>query len=178
MRRIGLVALAAALLASGCGDADEVAPQLTETPAAVIPQPGQTKVPPQVGDFPVLSSRACVEVAQFYFEALGSREFARAALVWNDPVIDAARLEAVFARYREPRIEWNEPFVEGAAGSLYCTVSGVLTDAADPAKPPLEGTLLLRRVNEIPGATPDQLRWTLQSSTFVERLERSSRGEP
>ena len=37
------------------------------------------------------------------------------------------------------------------------------------------GDLLIddKRVNDVPGATPDQLRWTLQSSTFVERLERS-----
>jgi len=30
----------------------------------------------------------------------------------------------------------------------------------------------------VPGATPEQLRWTLRSSTFVEPLERSGRGEP
>ena len=73
---------------------------------------------------------------------------------------------------------WTEPLVEGAAGSLYCTIVGKLTDAADPAKPLLEGTLLLRRANEVPGATAEQLRWTLQSSTFVEKLERSTTGEP
>ena len=52
------------------------------------------------------------------------------------------------------------------------------TDAQDPARPALEGTLLLKRVNDVPGATPDQLRWTLRSSTFVEPLERSDRGKP
>ena len=48
-------------------------------------------------------------------------------------------------------------------------------DASDPAKPPRQGEIVLRRANDVPGATPDQLRWTLQSSTFVESLERSSR---
>ena len=62
-----------------------------------------------------------------------------------------------------------------AAGTLYCTIGGKLTDVAGSER---EGTLVLRRANDVPGATPDQLRWTLQSSTFVENLERSSRGEP
>ena len=167
-------ALPLALLLAGCGGgepaADEAAaPALGSEPA---------KLPLQVADFPALASEDCVEVVQFYLEAIGGGEWDKAALVWDDPVVDGARLEAVFAGYEVPQVEWTEPFVEGAAGSLFCTVGGKLTDAADPAKPLLEGTLLLRRVNDVPGATADQLRWTLQSSTFVENLERSGRGEP
>jgi hypothetical protein len=112
-------------------------------------------------------------VVEFYLEALSGREWDKAALVWDDPVIDGARLEAVFGAYKDLQLEWPEPFAEGAAGSSFCTVSGKLTDVADPAKVMIEGTMLLRRVNDVPGATPDQLRWTLQSSTFVERLERA-----
>ena len=108
-------------------------------------------------------------------EAIAAREFDRAALVWDDPVIDGVRLQALYASYNEPRIEPGEPVIEGAAGSLYCTVTGTLTDRADLAKPPEDGEFVLRRANDVPGATPDQLRWTLQSSTFVESMERSSR---
>ena len=176
MRRASLP-LAVALLAAGCGANDEPAVETQETAAPALGT-GEARLPPQAADFPALASKDCAEVVQFYLEALGGREYAQAALVWDDPVIDAARLEAVFGAYREPQIEWTEPFVEGAAGSLYCTVSGKLTDARDPAKPLREGTLLLRRANDVPGATPEQLRWTLVSSTFVEKLERSGTGEP
>ena len=89
-----------------------------------------------------------------------------------------ARLEQVFGSYKELRLAWTEPVIEGAAGSLYCTVSGKLTDAQDPARPPIEDTLTLKRVNDVPGATPDQLRWTMRESTFVERLERSDGRKP
>ena len=167
--------LAAAVLLAGCDGQDNAAPDAREpTPPALVP--GEAKLPPQAEDYPILASKECADVAEFYLEAISSREYAQAALVWEDPVIDGARLEAVFGAYQEAQVEWPEPFVEGAAGSLYCTVSGKLTDAGDPAKPAHEGTLLLRRVNDVPGATPEQLRWTLQSSTFVENLERSSRG--
>jgi hypothetical protein len=168
-------ALPLALLVAACGGADQPAAERTETTVAetqapVLPGPGRA---PQVADFPELASKDCPTVAEFYLEALGGHDWDKAALVWNDPVIDGARLEAVFGAYKVLQLEWPEPFVEGAAGSSYCTVSGKLTDAADPAKVPVEGTMLLRRVNDVPGATPDQLRWTLQSSTFVEPLERS-----
>ena len=167
-------ALALALFATGCGGAEEpAADRADEAPASstpALPGPGRA---PQVADFPELASRDCPTVVQFYLEALSGREWDKAALVWDDPVIDGARLEAVFGAYKDLQLEWPEPFVEGAAGSSFCNVSGNLTDVADPAKAMIEGTMLLRRVNDVPGATPDQLRWTLQSSTFVERLERS-----
>lgn len=166
-------ALLLALLLAACGGDSEPAPEPTEAPAL-----SAGELPPQVADFPVLASEDCAEVVEFYLEALSSREYAQAALVWDDPVIDAARLEAVFGGYREAQVEWTEPVIEGAAGSLYCTVTGTLTDAGDPARPMLQGTLILRRANDVPGATPDQLRWTLQSSTFVEKLDRSTQGEP
>ena len=168
-------ALALSLLLAGCGVGGEPAPEASETAAQTL---GEGKLPPQAADFPELVSKDCATVVEFYLEALSSHEYPGAALVWDDPVVDAARLQAVFGGYKEAQIEWTDPFVEGAAGSLYCTVSGKLTDAGDPAKPLREGTLLLRRANDVPGATPDQLRWTLQSSTFVENLERSQRGEP
>jgi hypothetical protein len=167
-------ALLAALLLAACGEGTQPAPEPTGAPSL---QAGE--LPPQASDFPVLASKDCAEVAEFYLEALSSREYAQAALVWDDPVIEAARLEAVFGNHAvEANLE--APVVEGAAGSLYCTVdvTGTLTDPTDSAVAPIAGELTLRRANEVPGATPDQLRWTLQSSTFVEKLERSTQSQP
>jgi len=165
--------LALALLAAACGQSDEPAPEASDAPAL-----GAGRVPLQADEFPALASKDCAVVVEFYLESLGGREWAQAALVWNDPAIDAARLEALFGGYREFQLAWTEPFVEGAAGSSFCTVTGKLTDAQDADKPGREGTLVLKRVNDVPGATPEQLRWTLQSSTFVENLARAGRAEP
>ena len=109
---------AAALLLTACGGQEEApAPEASETVRPPLEEI-EPKLPPQVADFPVLASQDCVEVVEFYLEAISSREYARAALVWDDPVIDSARLEAVFGPYGEAQVEWTEPAVEGAAGSL------------------------------------------------------------
>ena len=166
---------AAALLLAGCGEQAAPVPQQSETTAPDLGV-GELELPAQVADFPALSSTDCAEVAEFYLAAIAGDEYERAALAWDDPVVDGARLEAVFGPYGEAEFETTGPSLEGAAGSLYCTVEGTLTDAADSARPASEGAIVLRRANDVPGATPDQLRWTVQSSTFVENLERSNRG--
>jgi len=178
MRCALLVACVLAL--AGCGGTTEEAGEQTtiEPPAERTTDLPAPPASPSLEETAQLGSKDCAEVVALYVEALRARRYDLAARVWNDPAIDAARLQAVFGGYGEPQLEPTEPAVEGAAGSLYCTVGGKLTDAQDPSKPPMEGTLLLRRVNDVPGATPDQLRWTLRSSTFVERLERSDGSEP
>jgi hypothetical protein len=189
MRRtlpIVLVALAS------CGSPDQPnAPQASETTAepaaaptgspsplaseAALTPPVLTPVP-QPQNLAVLDSRDCGTVAHAYFDALARGDFAFAARVWNDPVIDDARLRALFHDYKQPVVTVSDLRQEGAAGSLYCTVTGKLTDGADASKPPRTGEIVLKRVNDVPGATPAQLRWTIRSNTFIEKLQRSTAG--
>ena len=188
MRRMMLVALAAL---PGCGSGSQApTPDTTPATAATTPSPAPvsapaapsavvptpTSTPTTRNDVAVLESRDCRTVAQAYAAALAHNDFAFAARVWNDPVVDAARLKARFAAYAIPQIEITKVSEEGAAGSLYCTVTGKLTDTGSANKLPVQGEIVLRRVNDVPGATPDQLRWTIQSSTFIEKLERSNKG--
>lgn len=177
MTRRPLVLLAMLALA-GCGVANDGTEQAgAEISASTAPQqpaPAAPPVPLRAEDFPQLASRNCVAVAQFTLEAIGAREFARAALAWNSSTpIDAAALQAAFGDYTTPEFTWTEPVVEGGAGSLYCTIAATLKDADDAKKPPLEGNFMLRRVNDVDGATPEQLRWTFRSSTFLEDPETS-----
>ena len=177
MRRMGL-ALSLMLAACGSPDTDESAVAVADEGSAdETPLPPEP-VGPSAEQLAQLESRDCREVAQAYSDALARRAFAFAARFWDDPVIDDARLEALFDGYASPAIEIADIRQEGAAGSLYCTVTGALSDASDPARPPRQGEIVLRRANDVPGATPGQLRWTIRSSTFVEPMERSGTGEP
>lgn len=53
--------------------------------------------------------------------------------------------------------------MDGGAGSLYYTSQATVT-ATDEAGRPVrfEGPVTLRRVNDVDGATPDQLRWHIE----------------
>lgn len=180
-----LIALLPLAMLAACGG-EAPAPDATDTaaansaataaPADPLAIPG--KLRPQVADFPALQSRSCMDVVGFYSDALAAGEYDNAALAWADPVIDGARLQALFNGYGRPALQWDEPTEEGAAGSLYCTITGTLTDAANPGTAPRTGTLTLRRVNDVDGASAQQLRWTIRSSTFIEPLERSGTGSP
>ncbi len=186
--RAGLL-LAGCILVASCGSEAPPPEQTSDFSPDPLADPlaAPARLPLQASAFPALQSEDCAMVTSFYREAIEARDFPRAALVWDDPVVDGARLEALFSGYRQPRLILGEP-LEGAgpAGALTCTFTGGLTDAADPARPPRQGTLTLRRPADLPadlppdlpGATPDQLRWTVQSSTFVEPMERAGRGEP
>ena len=186
MRAAARLALLAAL--AGCGSPSQApAPAASQTSgtAVALPSPTTTPLPlassspspspaPSASrDLAVLDSRDCRTVAQAYIDALKRNDFAFAARVWDDPVIDDARLRAVFSGYKQPAIAISGIGQEGAAGSLYCTVSGTLRDAGDPSKTRGKGEIVLKRVNDVPGATPAQLRWTIRSSTFVEEMQRT-----
>jgi len=183
MRRGALFGFA---LLAGCGSAERApAPAASASASAVAPVPGPTAPQPAPAapspspsphathDLAVLDSRDCAAVVQAYVDALARADYAFAARVWDDPAVDSARLKALFADYRQPAIAFTGSEQEGAAGSSYCTVSGTLTDSGDPAKKARKGQIVLKRVNDVPGATPRQLRWTIRSSSFIEKIERS-----
>jgi hypothetical protein len=76
------------LVIAGCDSGEQAAPAPSDPAVALTP----AALPPQADDFPALASKDCAAVVEFYLEALGGREWAKAALVWVDPVIDGARL--------------------------------------------------------------------------------------
>jgi len=52
--------------------------------------------------------------------------------------------------------------MEGAAGSLFYTVPVNIDDGART----ISGEIVLRRANDVPGATREQLRWHVESTTL------------
>ncbi len=66
--------------------------------------------------------------------------------------------------------------MEGAAGSSYYTVPVTVTGTeADGTQVKLKGDIIMRRVNDVPGATPDQLRWHIERADLKYRAVHSIR---
>ena len=58
---------------------------------------------------------------------------------------------------------------EGAAGSIYATLPVVVrVDLKDGTRHNYAGQYVVKRVNDVPGATPEQLRWHIESADLRE----------
>ena len=164
---------AVAVLLAGCDQAPAPEPVATETPAAA---PTPIATPGLPADF---SSSDCGTVLKAYAAALANKDFDIATNAWAEPTVDAERLAARYRGYAKPELVVGEiKDTEGAAGSLYCEATVTLRDTDDPQRPLRQGTLVLRRANEVPGASEEQLRWRIESSTLAEDLERASLETP
>lgn len=75
-----------------------------------------------------------------------------------------ARFNVQFHPLRDLTVAIPSGSMEGAAGSSYYTVPTTVTGTrADGAKAVLTGEVVMRRVNDVPGATREQLIWHIES---------------
>lgn len=175
MKRLAILTVLGLLTACNSPEAEDETTQATQAGKALtLPAPSD---PLSADELAQLEAGDCRTVAEAYFDAVTRQDFGFAEEFWDDPVIDGARLEALFTGYRRPVIEIVDVMEEGAAGTLYCTVTGALADTEDPERPMREGEIVLTRVNDVPGATAEQLRWRIDSSTFIEPMQRARRAE-
>jgi hypothetical protein len=94
------------------------------------------------------------------------REFDQAWNLMGDAAkaqISKAQFNALFHPLRTITVAVPGGEMEGAAGSSYYTVPTTVTGTrADGSKAVLKGEVILRRVNDVPGATPAQLAWHIE----------------
>lgn len=145
--------------------AEPQAVEIDQAPAAT-PDPDPTLAL----DPAVFESRDCRVVVAGYLAALGRGDFAFAARFWNDASVDAAALVANFAADPHPAISIVGLGQEGAAGSLYCTAQVVIGESGSAPGEGRTGDIVLKRVNNVDGASAQQLRWTIRSSSLGPEL--------
>lgn len=81
---------------------------------------------------------------------------------WN-----RAGFAALFADLGEITVTIPDGTMEGAAGSSFYTAPVTVTAADKDGRPVrIEGEAVLRRVNDVDGATPAQLRWHFEALTL------------
>lgn len=162
--------LAALLLLAACSSEPEEAAVSNEA-ENVVPRsaPAENVVAVPVPD--ARSPGAAVAVLREYFRLMGERKFLEAHKLWSgDELSDGAFAER-FSRFHTYRGQNGDPGrVEGAAGSLYIeipvTITGTLTGGDDFRQ---TGSFTLRRVNDVPGATPEQLQWRIYKTDLRPR---------
>lgn len=117
------------------------------------------------------SDAAAAAVVRRYYAAINAHDYATAWTQWGPdgrPGQRFADFQKGFARTRATSVTIGQvPPSEGAAGSVYATIP-VTVDAqlTDGRQQRFAGQYVVRRVNDVPGASADQLRWHIDSATL------------
>jgi hypothetical protein len=107
------------------------------------------------------------EMLQGWSQALESRDFGLAHSYFGDGGTSAAGLAKAWDKYRTIKVDLGKGRTEGAAGSLYYEAPVTVTGTTRDDKPyRLTGTVTARRVNDVPGASAEQLRWHIERTTL------------
>ncbi|HMN53114.1 MAG TPA: hypothetical protein PKC32_02855 [Sphingopyxis sp.] len=115
------------------------------------------------------SKAAAIAVVKLYYSALAAGDYDTAWLQWGEngpPKQTPDGFRAGFAHTRATRVTIGTVGdAEGAAGSIYLTVPVTVDATLDTgASQRFGGDYVLRRVNDVDGASTDQLRWHITSA--------------
>jgi membrane-bound inhibitor of C-type lysozyme len=116
------------------------------------------RTPISEAPFTPQSAQGAANVVQTYYGLIESGRYAEAAKLRRDGQAED------FAPYAEYHAQVGAPGrIEGAAGSLYVEVPvviyGRLKSGGEVHR---SGKAVLRRVNDVPGSTPEQRRWRIE----------------
>lgn len=163
-RAIGPALLLAALAACDRSAPPVAAP--TPTPAVTATAAAAALSPPEATlDKSEDGARA---VLQSWAHALERGDFDAAYAEWGTDAQARSGMESTehrqwWARFKTITVATQAGQMEGAAGSSYYEAPVTIVGKQRNGKPyRLEGTVTLRRVNDVPGASADQLRWHLE----------------
>lgn len=112
------------------------------------------------------SGQEAARLVQTYYALIEGRKYDQARLLWGENAkLDAPAFAASFAKYREYHANVGAPGeVEGAAGSRYVSVPVQVYARMKDGRPEYQlGSVVLRRVGDVDGATPEQKKWHIYS---------------
>lgn len=142
---------------AGGNDEGTASPSATPIIAATAPTAVQPLYPPSEDASPSTAGDPPQAVLNDYARALHDRDWRAAAALWTpDSGVTAAALAGRFGRAGAVDLTFGPGVTEGAAGSLYHEVRYRLHRSRGPDE---TGSIIVRRVNDVPGAQPGELRW-------------------
>ena len=167
MSRAAILLGVAALAACSQRAQQQAAPATspTETAPAAKSDPAPVTAP-DLAPAPPSESRDPAKVVVAWAKTMTLKEWGSAYLYWGDhgarSGLTPAQFAAQWGKLANPEFELHPGTTEGGAGSLYYTAPIVLIDGQRH----VTGEIVLRRVNDVDGASAEQLRWHIESLTI------------
>jgi len=185
MRTALSTALVFSLMLSACGgpSADEKPlPEPTGTVTAAAtgiveeleePLATETSAPTIELDYGALDDRVNPERLLHYFaDAVRKGAWEEAARAWSsDADITSDQLQAAFSGHSGVELVFGKGDSQSAAGTSFY-VAPLVVDFADKADTDLRGTIVLRRANNVPGASTQQLNWRIERSDVMQTIRK------
>jgi hypothetical protein len=165
----------------GSAPADPAGP--AELPPLDPPGPGEPgglpddRTPVSEAPFTEESAQGAANVVQSYYALIESGRHREAWRLWSDggeaSGMNAAAFAASFDGYREYHANIGAPGeMEGAAGSSYVEIPVQVYGRLSNGEPfNRRGSVRLRRCNNVPGCTEEQLKWRIVDSDVRPRAE-------
>lgn len=176
MRRTGSEVILAVMMLAACSRpqsqsqssqaANRAAPATKPvTSNAVEPaQPTRTVAPP--AQTPVIdpkSSEAAELIARGFVDLINRRRFDEAYMLLGPGAPPRAVFDQQFASWSDLHASMGTPGPqEGAAGSIYLSIPVQLTGRLHGERSDRSLSLVLRRVNDVPGSTDAQRHWHIE----------------
>ena len=132
------------------------------------------KAPTRLPGGPVAKAETPQELVRAYYKAIDEHDYEAAYSAWGDGGAASGQtfdeFKDGFAQSERIVMEIIGPIeTEGAAGSIYASVPVVVrADSKDGTRRNYNGRYVVKRVNDVPGATPEQLRWHIDSADLRE----------
>lgn len=151
------------------GNSPAALPRQAGSPAGGPPAPAAPAAVPSLVPEAEKGEKGARNVLLAWAHALELGDYAAAYALYGEggarSGMTPAEFSAYWRRFKTVTIAVPGGTMEGAAGSSYYTAPATVVGKLQNGSPHrLEGEVVLRRVNDVPGATPEQLRWHLESS--------------
>jgi|GEM_PF-429822 len=159
------IASAAGIACKAPSPLDPIEPPAPGTPGGLP----DDRTPISETPFTPQSAQGAAEVAQTYFGLIEAGKHEQAWQLWADGGKASGMAESEFAqsfsKYGQYHANVGAPGkIEGTAGSLYVEVMVQAYGRLASGEPfVMLGPIILRRVNNVPGATAEQLQWRIAS---------------
>lgn len=183
IRQLLLPAMAGLLLVA-CGQGERVSDLVSEEDLdrieSELPDEAESLSPAEQAEAETPDADA---VLQRWARAMEARNWEEARQVWGDKG-EASGLSAedyaeAHEKYRTVKIEVGEGRAEGAAGTLYYEAEVTQTGQLQNGDAYLmKGPVVLSRVNNVPGASDEDLAWHIEMSDLRPRPVDEETGEP